>query len=342
MNNATTIGLDISKRVFHLVQLDESNNIMMRKKLRRSQLEPFFSELPICILAMESCGSAHYWARKFIAMGHTVKLLPPQHVKGYLRGQKNDFNDALAIAEATVHAAIRPVGIKTLEQQDEQAQHRMRSLIIRDRVALSNHIRSFLYERGIVLILGISVIEKQVPSLLEDAENDLSDNGRELLARLYQQFERLSEDVQWFTKRIEAQAKQDEISVRLTAIPGIGPIVSSALKGWMGDGQHFKKGRDASAALGLVPRQHSTGGIDKLLGITKKGDSYVRALVVHGARSVVVRSANTSDSLSLWVNRIKERRGYNKAVIALANKMVRIAWVVIARGEDYQPKIVVA
>jgi transposase len=230
------------------------------------------------------------------------------------------------------------VAIKTIEQQDEQAQHRMRSLLIRDRVALSNHIRSFLYERGIILNLGIAVIKNKVPDLLEDAENDLTDISRALLARLYQQFERLTEDIQWFTKRIEKHAMADEVATRLMAMPGIGVIVSSALKGWMGDGQQFKKGRHASAALGIIPRQNTTGGKEKLLGITKKGDPYVRALVVHGARSVVARSADKTDPLSQWINQIKERRGYNKAVVALANKLVRIAWVIIAKGEHYQPK----
>jgi transposase len=337
MNNFTTVGLDISKRTFHLVQLDESNKVVMRRKLRRSQLEAAIRKLPHCVLAMEACGSAHYWGRMFESMGHAVRLLPPQHVKGYLRGQKNDFNDALAIAEACIHAAIRPVAIKTVEQQDEQAQHRMRSLLIRDRVALSNHIRSFLYERGIVLPMGISVIKNQVPELLEDAENDLNDTSRELLARLYQQFEQLTADIKWFTRRIEEQAITDETATRLMELPGIGLIVSSALKGWMGDGQQFRKGRDASAALGIVPRQNSTGGKEKLLGITKKGDPYVRALVVHGARAVVARSENKTDPLSQWINQIKERRGYNKAVVALANKLVRMAWVIIARGEHYQP-----
>lgn len=338
MSNITTVGLDISKRTFHQVQLDETNKVVMRKKLRRSQLEANISKLPCCVLAMEACGSAHYWARKFESMGHTVKLLPPQHVKGYLRGQKNDFNDALAIAEASIHAAIRPVAIKTIEQQDQQAQHRMRSLLIRDRVALSNHMRSFLYERGIILTLGIAVIKNKVPDLLEDAENDLTDTSRALLGRLYLQFGRLTEDIQWFTKRIEEQTMQDEVAIRLMAMPGIGLIVSSALTGWMGNGHQFKKGRDASAALGMVPRQDTTGGKVKLLGITKKGDPYVRALVVHGARAVVARSASKTDPLSQWINQIKERRGYNKAVVALANKLVRMAWVIIAKGEHYQPK----
>lgn len=340
MSNITTVGLDISKRIFHLVQLDDENKVLMRKKLRRSQLKAAIRKLPCCVLAMEACGSAHYWAREFEAMGHTVKLLPPQHVKGYLRGQKNDFNDALAIAEACKHGAIRPVAIKTIEQQDAQARHRMRSLLIRDRVALGNHIRSFLYERGMVIRLGITVITNQVPEILEDADNDLTTTARALLNRLYRQFEWLTEDISWFTKLIETQTKEDEVAIRLMALPGVGPIVSSALKGWMGDGQQFAKGRDASAALGVVPRQNSTGGKVKLLGITKKGDPYVRALVIHGARSVVARAKDKNDPLSHWINQIKERRGYNKAVVALANKLVRIAWVIIAKDEVYRPATV--
>jgi transposase len=340
MDNLTTIGLDISKQAFHAVRLDETNTVDLRRKFRRAQLGAFFEKLDGCTVVMEACGSAHYWARKFEAMGHVVKLLPAQHVKGYLRGQKNDFNDALAIAEASIHGSIRPVMIKTVEQQDEQARHRMRSLLIRDRVALSNHIRSFLYERGIVFALGISNIDKQVPGILEDAENGLTETSRELLDRLYRQFKVLSDEVRWFTQTIEKRAKEDEVTTRLMELPGVGPIVSSALKSWMGDGKQFKKGRDASAALGVVPRQNSTGGKIRLLGITKKGDTYVRSLVIHGARAALMRAANKNDPLSLWVNRIKERRGYNKATVALANKLIRMAWVIVARGEHYRPQAI--
>ena len=342
MSKLTMIGLDIAKNMFHALGVDTNNETSLRRKLRRSQVEGFFHKQPPCLIVMEACGSAYYWARRFQTMGHEVKLLPPQHVKGYLRGQKNDFNDALALVEAQLHGKLRPVAIKTAEQQDEQARHRMRSLLIKERSAQANHIRSFLYERGIILRLGVSVVNTQVPLILEDAQNDLTPVGRELLEQLYQHFERLSDKIQWFTRAIEKQVKEDEVGARLLEIPGFGPIVTSAFKSWMGAGRQFRRGRDASAALGVVPRQHSTGGKDRLLGITKRGDPYVRSLVIHGARSVVSRASKKNDPLSQWVNSLVARRGYNKATVALANKMIRIAWVMVARGESYQPQRLLA
>lgn len=342
MSKLTMIGLDIAKNMFHALGVDTNNETSLRRKLRRSQVEGFFRKQPPCLIVMEACGSAYYWARKFQTMGHEVKLLPPQHVKGYLRGQKNDFNDALALVEAQLHGKLRPVAIKTAQQQDEQSRHRMRSLLIKERSAQANHIRSFLYERGIIIRLGVSVVNTQVPLILEDAQNDLTPVGRELLEQLYQHFERLSDKIQWFTRAIEKQVKEDEVGARLLEIPGFGPIVTSAFKSWIGAGRQFRRGRDASAALGVVPRQHSTGGKDRLLGITKRGDPYVRSLVIHGARSVVSRASKKNDPLSQWVNSLVARRGYNKATVALANKMIRIAWVMVARGESYQPQRLLA
>ena len=342
MNKCTTVGLDIAKSVFHALGVDDDNEQQFRRKIRRAQMSNFFSKLEPCLIILEACGSANYWARLFQQMGHEVKLLPPQHVKAYLRGQKNDFNDALALIEAHSHGRIRSVAIKSQAAQDEQSRHRMRSLLIKDRVASGNHIRSFLYERGIVIRQGITVIREQIPLILADADNDLTDMSRELLQRLYQDFERLSEEIEWFTQAIEKQVSTDDVCRRLMDLPGFGPIVSSAYKSWVGDGQQFKKGRDASAALGVVPRQYSTGGKDTLLGITKRGDPYVRSLVIHGARSVVSRASTKSDPLSQWINKLKEKRGYNKATVALANKLIRIAWVIVAKGETYQPQKLIA
>lgn len=290
---------------------------------------------------MEACGTAHYWGRKIRQIGHSVVLLPAQHVKGYLRGQKNDYNDAKAIAEACQHGAIRPVTVKSIEQQDEQTFLLMRQHISGDRTRLINHVRGLLAEYGVVLSKGSHVLRKELPFILEDVENGLTGEFRELLFRQYTQLKRLDEELQWYNERLAVKAKQEDACQRLMQVPGIGPVVSVALKAWMGEGQQFKRGRDASAALGLVPKQFSTGGREVLLGITKRGDRKLRALVVHGARAVVSRANNKTDRLSQWIIRLVETRGFNKAVVALANKIIRVSWVIICRGESYKTRIAV-
>jgi transposase len=334
----TTIGLDIAKNVFHLVELDEHGKQTHRKKLRRSQIKEFFVQHPVCVIAMEGCAGCHYWAREFKAMGHEVKLLPPQHVKGYLRGQKNDYNDARAIAEACQHGYVRAVAIKGIEQQDEQAFHRARKQLVGEQTRLANQIRGLLGEYGIVFAQGVSRIRREIPFLLEDAENGLSQRFRDLLHRQYQRFIAMDEELAVYDLQLRVQVKEDDVCRRLAELPGFGPVVSSAYKSWLGDGKQFRRGRDASAALGVVPRQHSTGGKEVLLGITKRGDSYVRSLVIHGARSVVIQAGKKTDPLSQWINRLVATRGFNKAVVALANKLIRMAWVIVARGESYRPQ----
>jgi transposase len=336
--NHTLIGLDLAKNVFHAVKLDRHGNQTWRKKLSRLQLKRYFANRKPTKIAMEACGGSHYWARLFGTMGHEVVLLPPKHVKAYLRGQKNDYNDAQAIAEAAHHGSIRPVVVKTVERQDEQAFHRLRRQRVSQQTRLANQIRGLLGEYGVIIPKGVSHVRNAIPGILEDGENGLTARFRELLHRDYQQFLVLDEELKWFGERLLQQARQDEVCRNLQEIPGFGPVVSSAVKCWMGDGRQFRRGRDASAALGVVPRQYSSGDKDRLYGITKKGDRYTRSLVVNGARSVVAHASRKSDALSCWINRLVASRGYNKAVIALANKLIRIAWVVIARGERYQPR----
>ena len=338
--NDTIIGLDLAKNLFHLAALNQVGKSIKRKKLRRRQVREYFIQLEPCKIAMEACASAHYWAREFRHMGHQVVLLPPQHVKAYLRGQKNDYNDALAIAESALHGKIRPVAIKCVEQQDEQAFHRIRRQLVGDQTRLINQVRGLLAEYGIVLAQGEAVFRREIPIVLGEAENGLSERFRHLLARQYQRFVSLTEEIAWYRDQLKGQAKTDDVCRRLCDIPGFGPVVSSAFKSWMGDGKQFKKGREAAAALGVVPRQYSTGGKDQLSGITKRGDTYVRTLVVHGARSVVIRAKTKTDPLSQWINRLVATRGFNKAVVALANKLVRMAWVIIARHETYKAKAV--
>lgn len=341
MNKYKTIGIDLAKNTFYLIMLDSNGKQVERKKLNRQQLTRYLLKLDVCVVAMEACGTAHYWGRKIRQIGHSVVLLPAQHVKGYLRGQKNDYNDAKAIAEACQHGAIRPVTVKSIEQQDEQTFLLMRQHISGDRTRLINHVRGLLAEYGVVLSKGSHVLRKELPFILEDVENGLTDEFRELLSRQYTQLKRLDEELQWYDERLAVKAKQEEPCQRLMQVPGIGPVVSVALKAWMGDGQQFKRGRDASAALGLVPKQFSTGGREVLLGITKRGDRKLRALVVHGARAVVSRAKNKTDRLSQWIIRLVETRGFNKAVVALANKIIRVSWVIICRGESYQTRIAV-
>ena len=334
----TTIGLDIAKNVFHVVELDQHGKQILRKKLRRSQLMRFFVQHPVCMVAMEACGGSHYWAKEFKAMGHKVKLLPPQHVKGYLRGQKNDYNDAMAIAEACQHGHIRTVAIKGIEQLDEQAFHRIRRQLVGERNRLASQLRGLLGEYGIVFAKGVSNVRCKIPSVLEDADNGLSHRFRDLLNRQYQRFVALDEELAYYDQQLKVQVKTDDVCRRLAGMPGFGPVVSSAYKSWVGDGKQFGRGRHASAALGMVPGQHTTGGKEVLLGITKRGDSYVRSLVIHGARSVVSHAGGKTDPLSQWINRLVATRGFNKAVVALANKLVSIAWVIVARGESYSPQ----
>lgn len=340
MIKTRVIGLDLAKNIFHLVTLHSHTRQTSQKRLRRTQVANYFAnQEPMCI-AMEACGSSHYWARLLQAQGHQVELMPPQHVKAYLRGQKNDYNDAQAIAEACLHDQIRPVPIKSVEQQDEQMLHRMREQIVRDRTALANQIRSLLNERGFVLRRGIEALRQQVPEILETESPELTVMGRQLLSRQYQRLLELDGEVKWYEQQLRVQVKQDDVCRRLAELPGFGVVVSSAFKSWIGQGDQFKRGRDVSAALGLVPRQHTTGGKPRLGRITKRGDKSLRSKIIHGARAVVRCSDGKTDPLSQWINRLKSTKGMNKATVALANKLCRMAWVLVSRGERYQPALV--
>ena len=338
MNHSKTIGLDIAKNTFYLIMLNARGKEIDRKKFNRKQLLHFIANHPTCTIAMEACATAHYWGRKFQDAGFLVELLPAQHVKGYLRGQKNDYNDAKAIGEACIHGAIRPVPVKSITQQDEQTFLTMRGHLRRQKTSLINHIRGLLAEYGIVLAKGGSVLQRELPYVLEDPANELSDFTRQLLHQQQDMLAKLDVDLQWYDEQLSIKSKQDDVCKRLTEIPGVGPVISVAMKSWMGTGKQFKKGRDASAALGLVPRQFSTGGRNVLLGITKRGDKNLRALVVHGARAVASKAKNKTDKLSSWINHLIEKRGFNKAIVALANKLVRICWVIVCRSERYKPE----
>lgn len=332
----TTVGLDLAKNVFHVVCFNEHSKEVQKRILQRKQVRLFFTQLPPCKVGMEACAGSHYWGRELKALGHEVMLIPAQHVKPYLRGNKNDFNDARAIAEALSRPSMPSVAVKTTEQQDIQATHRMRSQCVRDRTALCNSIRGLLGEYGIVLPKGVSVLRKRIHVLLEDAGHGLSLHFKHLLARRYDQLVELDGHIDFFTHELEIQSKQDDACKRLQEIPGYGPIISSAFYSVVGDGRAYSRGRDVAASIGLVPRQHSSGGKNVLLGISKKGDGYLRSLLVHGARAVVTQAGKKTDRLSQWINRIASERGWNKAVVATANKLARIGWAVLRHNSHYQ------
>jgi len=336
MNKITTIGLDLAKNVFHVVCCNARGKVVGKKMLKRSQVLTYFVNLPSCLVGMEACASAHYWARKLDGLGHQVKLIPPQYVKAYVRGNKNDYNDALAIAEAVIRPEMRFVAVKTTDQQDLQALLRLRNGCMKERTALCNRVRGLLAEYGLILPKGVNVLRRHLPVFLEDAENGLNELFRRLLAEGYQQLQDLDRHIDSYTQELERQAQQHDECRRLQTIPGYGPIVASAFHSAIGNGEAYRRGRDVSASLGLVPRQHSSGGKDVLLGISKRGDRYLRSLLVHGARSVVIQAGKKDDRLSRWINKIRAKRGFNRAVVALANKMARIGWAVLAHKTVYQ------
>jgi len=336
MAKHTLIGLDLAKSTNALVGLGANGKEHWRKTLKRQHLLAFLARQSSCTVAMEACSGAHWLAQRIEAAGHKALLFPPKHVKAYLRGQKNDYNDALAIAETALHGRVRAVPIKSVEQQDDMLLVQQRKQLKQEQTRLGNQIRAMLAERGVVLAKGVAPLRRGIPRILEDGENGLTTIMRRVVSQSYERYLSLARDVEWYDRQLKARAREDEVCQRLCDVPGIGPVVSQVLKSWMGDGKQFKRGRDASAALGLVPRQHTTGGREVLLGITKRGDRYVRSQVVNGAQAVLRYAATKDDRLSRWVTRIKAERGHNKAVIALANKLVRIAWVLIARGETYR------
>lgn len=337
--NITTVGLDIAKSVFHLFIITKTGRFIKKKQLKRNQVLAYMAKLEHSIIVMEACGGANYWARKFITMGHQVKLIAPQYVKPFVKGNKNDYNDAEAIAEASQRPNMRFVPIKTVEQQDIQNLHRQRELIKKSRTALLNQIRGLLAEYGVIINKGVSALHSDLPRILEDAENELTVLSRDLFNELYKDLLVIEKRFKECEKRIKISNKENDTCQRLLGVLGIGPIIASATYAEGGDGKNFVNGRHFSAWLGLVPGQHSTGGKPVLLGISKRGNSYLRTLYIHGARSVLKSSATKSDRFSLWAQALLARRGHNKACVAIANKLARVAWVIVAKGETYRPAV---
>jgi transposase len=342
MKNIKTIGLDLAKSVFQLHGVDERGREVLRKTLKRGEVATFFARLRPCVIGIEACGSAHFWARKLSELGHTVKLMAPQFVKPYVKTNKNDARDAEAICEAVARPNMRFVPIKTVEQQALLAVHRVRQGLVSARTAQSNQIRGLLSEFGIVMPKGISSLERQMPQILADPENGLLGSSRELFARLYSHFKELSRQVYELEQQIKAWHRESAASQRLEEVPGIGPLTASALAATIGDAKAFKSGRQLAAWLGLVPRQSSSGGRERLLGISKRGDTYLRTLLIHGARSVLQRLKQHTDQAQGWLARLVARRNPNVAAVALANKNARIVWALLVHGRNYQREYVAA
>jgi len=331
----TTVGIDLAKNVFQIHAVDERGKTVLKKQLKRGQVVEFFATLPVCLIGMEACGSAHHWARKLAGFGHAVRLMAPQFVKPYVKTNKNDAADAEATCEAVSRPNMRFVPIKNIEQQSVLALHRVRQSFVKARTAQSNQIRGLLAEFGLVVPVGIANIAKRVPELIEDATNELTGSVRLLIARLMDHLKELDRQVDELEAQIKSWHRASDASCKLEKVPGIGPITASALVATIGDAKNFDGGRQMAAWLGLVPRQHSTGGKSNLLGMSKRGDTYLRTLLIHGARSVIFRAQQKVDKVG-WLNELVQRRNKNVAAVALANKNARIIWALLANDREFQ------
>jgi transposase len=338
--NITTIGLDLAKNVFQIHGVDSESKVVITKSLKRAQMVPFFANLPPCLVGMEACGSAHYWARKLETLGHTVKLMAPQFVKPYVKTNKHDAADAEAICEAVTRPSMRFVAVKTGEQQAVLSLHRARQGFVKARTAQANQIRGLLAEYGIVIPQGIGSIVRRLPEILEDGENELPGLFRQLLQRLGEHLKELDRQVDELDGQIQLWHRENAASRKLAEIPGIGPLTASALVASIGDAQSFENGRQLAAWLGLVPRQHSTGGRHNLLGMSKRGDGYLRMLLIHGARAVIRVAERKLDPADSWLKRLLGRRHKNVAAVALANNNARIVWALLAHDRAFRPDYV--
>jgi transposase len=330
------LGIDLGKQSFQLHGVDESVKTVLRKKLARAKLVAFVAQLPPCLIGLEACAGAHHWARVFKQFGHTVKIMAPQFVKPYVKSNKHDAADAEAICEAVQRPTMRFVPEKSIEQQDMQSLHRIRSQLVARRTAQGNQIRGLLMEYGTIVPQGINHLRKQLPLILEDADNGLSDLFRELLNELYVEMVHLDKRVEVLEMKLKRMSEHNEDCRLLLTIPGIGLLSATALAAAIGDISAFKNGRELAAWLGLVPRQHSTGGKTTLMGISKRGDSYLRMLLIHGARAVVRVAHKHQDRKSRWIGELGKRRGKNITAVAVANKNARIAWAILSKRVTYQ------
>ena len=333
------IGIDLGKTLFHLVGVDSVGNVVVRKRCSRTQLLAYTANVRVQRIGMEACGGAHFLGRALREQGHDVRLMPAQYVTPYVKTNKNDYIDAEAVAEAVQRPTMRFVPIKTEEQLDLQAVHRVRERWVTRRTAVVNQVRGLLLERGLTLPKGRSHVDQTLPDILEDGSLPLSDSFRVLLAQLKIELDQLSARIEQMDAVIRQTATENEVCQRLTAIPGIGPVTATALIAAIGNGSGFRRGRDLAAWVGMVPREYSTGG-KKLLGISKRGNGYLRRLFVQGARVVMQYRTKQAPGLSCWLGQLMARTHQNVAVVALANKLLRMAWAVLCKNEVYKPPVV--
>lgn len=331
-----TVGLDIAKNIFQIHAVDVNGKTVLRKQLKRDKVLECFANMPPCLIGLEACSGAHYWARELIKLGHDARLISPQFVKPYVKGNKNDANDAEAICEAVGRPSMRFVPLKSLEQQDIQLLHRVRSGLVKERTALANRIRGLLAEYGLIAAQGLAKLRRQLPAILEEVDNGLTVTARTLFADLRDRLVDLDKQVTAYDAKIQAVHLSSEVSQRLGRVPGIGPVTATAVLAALGDGKAFTSARQVSAWLGLVPRQDSSGGKARLLGISKRGDVYLRTLLIHGGRAVVNAAAHKDDTDSRWLNDLVKRRNRNIAAVAVANKNARILWALLTQRTVYR------
>ncbi len=333
------VGVDLAKNVFQVHGVDRHGKAVWRRRLTRDKwLKALLDSVePGCEIGIEACSGAHHWARQLQVEGFKVKIIPPQFVKPYVKSNKNDANDAEAICEAMSRPNMRFVAVKSVEQQDIQATHRIRDELMSRRTAKANQIRGLVAEYGLVAPPQLRALRAAIPGWLEDAENGLTDYFRSLLHGLWVDLIDLDDRVDELDREITKLADSNEVTKRLQRLRGVGPMVATALVATVGNADQYHKGRQMAASLGLTPKQHSSGGKDRLLGITKRGDVYLRTLLIHGARSVVTHAKHRDDRLSRWVTGIAKRRHPNVAAVALANKTARIAWAMLRNETNYDP-----
>lgn len=337
MTEVITIGVDIAKSVFQIHAVDAAGEPVIWRQLRRRQVLPFFKKQPPCLIGIEACATSHHWAREISKLGHEVRLMPPRYVKPYVKRNKNDAADAEAICEAVRRPNMRFVPVKTPEQQSVLMLHRTRQLFVRQRTSLTNAIRAHMAEFGIVAGVGRNGVEVLLQQITEGGDDRLPAAARECLMALAAQFELIKRQIVEADRRVLAWHRSSETSKRLEAIPGVGPLIASALVASIPDPAAFRSGRDMSAWIGLVPKQHSTGGKERLGSISKAGNRYLRQLLVIGALSVIRRAKQLGFTRHPWLVRLLERRSTKIAAVALANKIARIAWAMMARNESFQP-----
>lgn len=332
------LGIDLGKNSCSLVGLDEAGAVVLRRRMRRETVSDFVSGLPSCVVAMEACCGAHHLGRVFLACGHEVRLMSPEYVRPYVKAQKNDDRDAEAIAEAATRPTMRFVPVKSEVQSDVQALHRARERLVAERTALINHLRALLLERGIVAPKGRRKLEDALATFADDAPATLSPRLRLLVEDQRAEWRELDRRIAAFDAEFVRMAREDAAARRLATIPGIGPINATALAAAVGNAQNFCRGRDLAAWLGLTPRQMTTGGKPRLLGISKRGNRYLRKTLIHGARAVLPHLAESATPLGRWVKAMLARAHKNIVVVALANKLARIAWAVLAHGTTYDAR----